>query len=184
MNKLLLVIDPQYDFISGTLAVPGAKEAMDALASFIREHDGDYVKKVITSDWHPYDHCSFTDYGGPWPRHCVQDTNGAAPYFDITTALYETVGEVVALYKGDHSDREEYSIFQSQSSGRILEGIIEDGMDLVEVCGIAGDVCVLNTLKDALTKYKPELFKVLQEFCPSLDGGRALSEFVSQNLNT
>lgn len=32
MNKILLIVDPQIDFISGSLAVEGAKEKMDALA--------------------------------------------------------------------------------------------------------------------------------------------------------
>ena len=31
MDKILLIVDPQVDFISGSLAVEGAKEKMDAL---------------------------------------------------------------------------------------------------------------------------------------------------------
>ena len=31
-NSMLLVVDPQLDFISGSLPVPGAAEAMDRLA--------------------------------------------------------------------------------------------------------------------------------------------------------
>ena len=33
MKRLLLIIDPQNDFISGTLPVPGAAEKMEALAN-------------------------------------------------------------------------------------------------------------------------------------------------------
>ena len=83
MNKMLLVVDPQMDFISGTLAVDKAKEKMLELARYVREKDGDYRLKVVTMDWHPYSHCSFQDNGGQWPRHCVQNTVGAAffPHF-------------------------------------------------------------------------------------------------------
>ena len=45
MDKILLIVDPQVDFISGSLAVEGAKEKMDALASALQngEIDCDYV---------------------------------------------------------------------------------------------------------------------------------------------
>ena len=38
---------------------------------------GDYDLVVATRDWHPPDHGSFTEQGGIWPVHCVQDTDGA-----------------------------------------------------------------------------------------------------------
>lgn len=78
MKRLLLIVDPQVDFIAGTLPVPGAEEAMDRLAEYIYESDGRYAHKIVTADRHPYDHCSFDGHGGPWPRHCVHDTVGAA----------------------------------------------------------------------------------------------------------
>lgn len=37
MKKLLLIVDPQIDFITGTLPVAGAAEAMDALAKYVKE---------------------------------------------------------------------------------------------------------------------------------------------------
>ena len=78
MKKMLLIVDPQVDFITGTLPVPGAAKAMDALAEYVRAHGEDYSVKVVTSDWHPYHHSSFVPEGGQWPRHCVQHSAGAA----------------------------------------------------------------------------------------------------------
>ena len=64
MNKMLLIVDPQIDFISGTLPVPQAAPKMDALADYVREKAHEYKLKVLTADWHPYDHCSFKENGG------------------------------------------------------------------------------------------------------------------------
>ena len=64
MNKLLLIVDPQIDFITGSLPVPGAADAMDKLAEYININDGSYIYKVVTTDWHPYFHCSFIANGG------------------------------------------------------------------------------------------------------------------------
>ena len=50
----------------------------------------------------------------------------------------------------------------------------------IDICGIAGDVCVLNTLKDGIVLYGKEMFNVLEEFSPSLDGGKALKQAMTQ----
>ena len=51
-----MIVDPQIDFISGSLKVEGAKEKMDALADYILRTDGEYICKLITMDQHPYRH--------------------------------------------------------------------------------------------------------------------------------
>ena len=43
-----MIVDPQIDFISGSLKVEGAKEKMDALADYILRTDGEYICKLIT----------------------------------------------------------------------------------------------------------------------------------------
>lgn len=43
MKNILLIVDPQNDFITGSLAVEGAKERMMKLASYIEQHNYDYV---------------------------------------------------------------------------------------------------------------------------------------------
>ena len=44
MDKILLIVDPQVDFISGSLAVEGAKEKMDASAL---QNGGDKLVELI-----------------------------------------------------------------------------------------------------------------------------------------
>lgn len=56
---MLLIVDPKVDFINGSLPVRGGAEAMDALASYAKEHGNEYMVKIVTSDWHPYHHSSF-----------------------------------------------------------------------------------------------------------------------------
>lgn len=75
-QKMLLIVDPQIDFITGSLQVPGAAEAMTSLAAYVRNHDEDYAVRIVTSDWHPYRHCSFQHEGGQWPTHCVTLSRG------------------------------------------------------------------------------------------------------------
>lgn len=179
-TSVLLVVDPQIDFISGTLPVPGAAQAMDALAEHVRSlGKKDYFRIIVTSDYHSHRHCSFEPNGGPWPVHCLQHSAGAAIYQPLLEALYASELKFEVLYKGVLDDKEEYSIMQNAISGDYLSSLIESGeIQSIDVCGLAGDVCVLNTAKDLQALMHGGL-RVLEEYSPSLDGGKALSEFVS-----
>lgn len=179
MKKMLLIVDPQVDFISGSLPVPGAAVAMDALAEYVRAHGEEYSVKVVTSDWHPYHHNSFADESGQWPRHCVQHSTGAALWESLLVALNESTDGFQMLYKGDTINREEYSILQNKRSARLLlELLVDHHINQIDVCGLAGDVCVLNTCKDLKAMIGERRLHVLRELAPSLDGGKALNEFV------
>lgn len=174
----LLVVDPQIDFITGSLPVPGAREAMDALAHEIGGRD--YAVKIVTLDFHPWAHSSFTRNGGDWPAHCVQWTPGAAVWPALQSALHESPGPVHYLIKGDAEEREEYSIFQNPASRQSLLAILDAAhIDSLDICGLAGDVCVLNTLRDGQEILGPGYFNVLRERSPSLDGGVKLRQFLT-----
>ena len=180
MKKILLIVDAQYDFINGSLPVGGAEERMNALADFVHQHDGDYDLKIATADWHPRSHCSFAENGGTWPVHCVQFTHGASIFQPLFDALYATKGDVLILTKGTLSDREEYSIMGNDKSRKVLQRLFKKkkGVEQIDVCGIAGDICVRQTLIDCFDEFGREKFRVLTDFCPSLDGGKALTELL------
>ena len=185
-RKMLIVVDPQIDFISGSLPVPGAAEAMNQLADYVKANGDDYALMVVTNDWHPYDHCSFAPNGGPWPVHCVQNSEGAATYWPLLEALYQSETETLFLQKGDLRHREEYSIVQNTGAREFFENTLDNSLladadcqyQYVDVCGIAGDVCVLNTLRDLLPIVGADRLRVLTRFAPSLDGGKALQAFI------
>ena len=173
-TKALLLVDCQYDFINGSLAVPQAEEKMEALAHYIDEHGGDYKVIIATADWHPDTHCSFKQNGGEWPTHCLKHSHGAAIYTPILEAVIKHQSPIV-LTKGTDEAREEYSIFKNITSAEALNAWIDkDVVEQVDVCGIAGDICVLNTVKDGLRNFPSMNFNVLIDFTPSLDGGKAL----------
>lgn len=182
MNKLLLIIDPQIDFITGSLPVPGAAEAMDALASFIADHGGDYRDIAVTADCHPFNHCSFRSQDGPWPVHCVSDSVGAAIWQPIMDALSCYGDRVIILHKGECPSTEEYSIFKNKrSADRLRELITSHGLEQIDICGLAGDVCVADTIADGLKELPDVRVNVLRRFTPSIDGGERLDSLINQN---
>lgn len=181
-RRLLLIVDPQVDFITGSLKVKGAEKAMDALAEFIRNNPWRYSAIVITGDKHPYGHISFLDWGGEWPRHCVADTVGAA-FWPPLVEVANTAGaaSVHTIHKGCSHERDEYSALQSRHNREIFAKVLrQSGATIVDICGLAGDVCVLSTLRDGLEYFPDTEFCILPQFSPSIDGGEALESFIKE----
>ena len=179
MGKILLIVDPQVDFVNGSLPVTGAAEAMDALAAYVKEHGNEYVARLVTADWHPYHHCSFADEGGLWPRHCVQHSVGAAIWQTLLVALNELQGGFTLLYKGNNIAKEEYSIMQNEESASVICRLVEAlKIEQLDVCGLAGNICVLDTAKDLKKMLGNTKLNILENYSPSLDDGSMLKDFI------
>ena len=141
MSRALVIVDFQNDFTpGGALAVPEGDTIaakLNALAA-----SGDYDLVVATRDWHPADHSSFAEQGGPWPVHCVAGTQGAQLHADLDRSRID-----ITVDKGQDVKTDGYSGF----AGTDLEALLrERGITQVTVVGLATDYCVKNTALDAL----------------------------------
>ena len=141
MAQALLIVDYQNDFNpGGALAVAGG----DEIAGRINElaASGDYDAVVATRDWHPADHGSFSERGGPWPVHCVQGTPGAELHPALDRARVDVVVD-----KGTDPSTEGYSGFEGTNLGELLR---ERGITQLTIVGLATDYCVKHTALDAV----------------------------------
>jgi nicotinamidase/pyrazinamidase len=141
-RRALLVIDVQNDFCpGGTLAVPHGDEVVPPLNKLINEflERGDPVYK--SRDWHPRGTKHFAEFGGTWPVHCVQNTEGAR----FHPALIDDP-RIKVISKG-LGDEDSYSAFDETD---LVEELREQGVGEVVVGGLATDYCVKNTALDAL----------------------------------
>ncbi len=182
IRRLLLIVDPQIDFISGSLVVPGADAAMKRIGDYLCENGARYSDVIITADWHPANHSSFAEHGGQWPAHCVQYSVGAAISDDVLQPAIKHCPTLLVMTKGDDTRVDEYSIFANPVSGKAIRDLMDEkGLEGIDICGIAGDVCVLNTAKDAVAIYGHEKVRVLEELCASLDDGTTLKNFIETN---
>src|SRR4051794_39525110 len=141
MSKALLIIDFQNDFCpGGALPVPDG----DAIAPRVNEllDSGEFDLVVATRDWHPADHASFAEQGGPWPPHCVQGSPGAELHDSLDRSRIDYVVDV-----GSGQQDEGYSGFEKSDLAAILR---RHDIDAVTVVGLATDYCVRATSLDAL----------------------------------
>jgi nicotinamidase/pyrazinamidase len=132
------VVDVQNDFCpGGALAVPEGDAVVEPINVMARE--APFV--VATRDWHPADHGSFAEQGGPWPVHCVSGTPGAELHPEIDPSQIDAIVD-----KGEAPDREGYSGFEDTGLAELLR---DHGVDAVDVAGLALDYCVKATALDA-----------------------------------
>lgn len=142
-DDALLIVDVQNDFLpGGSLAVTDG----DAIIPVVNEYAALFAEKNLpifaSRDYHPADHISFKDQGGPWPPHCIAGTKGAE--FPAELILPDTV-RIVS--KATSRGKDIYSALE----GTPLDKELADaGIARVFVCGLATDYCVLASARDLI----------------------------------
>lgn len=161
--KTLVIIDVQNDFIpGGSLAIANGEKIIPVINQLQEKFD----LIIATQDWHPQNHLSFASNHSNkkpfekavvqgmeetlWPDHCVQGTRGAEFHPELQT------NSIAAIFrKGMEPKVDSYSGFYDNhhkiSTG--LSGYLkEKGVTKVHFCGLAADICVYFTIKDAISE--------------------------------
>ena len=175
-SDALLVIDMQYDFLpGGSLGVPEGDQVLAPVNEAMARFAALGLPVYASRDWHPENHCSFAERGGPWPPHCVAETRGAA--FSEELAL---PADTVIISKADSADADAYSAFNGTA---LAEHLRQHGVSRVFVCGLATDYCVLNTVLDGIDAGFEVLIALeatrAVEVAPG-DGDRAIARMLSR----
>ncbi len=189
-NRLLIIVDPQIDFTTGSLATVKGPAAMDYLAKAL--NDGawkNYSWIIVTQDAHPTNHCSFVEQGGVFPPHCVQGTEGMNVYPSLQAELNKLTAngsnqQIHFMQKGDLADKEEFSIFQNGRSGAKLRAVIEERehFEGIDICGIATDYCVYETAKDLIAFYPAKQVRIVTNCLAAVDDNDTkLADLMKEN---
>jgi len=151
-TDVLVVVDVQNDFVTGSLATPGS----EAIVPVINRLGRLFTHVIVTQDWHPPGHVSFAsahpgthpgdfvevDYGAQkvFKDHCVIDTPGADLHPDIDLPNTELV-----VRKGFRRDIDSYSAFveNDRKTTTGLAALLKArGLKRVFLCGLALYGCV------------------------------------------
>jgi nicotinamidase/pyrazinamidase len=137
-SDALLIVDVQRDFCSGGgLSITGADEIIPTINDLIKEAIEAKALVVASRDWHPPHHSSFHGFGGIWPRHCVQGSDGAKFH-----AALRLPGDALMVSKGQTVGKDQYSAFDATG---LADELRRRGVKRILICGLARDVCVRAT---------------------------------------
>ncbi len=130
MNKLLIVVDMQNDFINGSLGTKEAQAIVPNVSEKIKEYTtrGDSI--IFTRDTHFSDYLD-TQEGKKLPvAHCIKDTHGwqIADELKIDNALFV--------------DKNTFGWEHWRSTFKEYFGMVQ--FDSIELVGLCTDICVVS----------------------------------------
>lgn len=130
-RKILVVIDMQNDFVTGTLGTPEAAALVPELASFARDYAGEVV---YTMDTHGADYTK-TQEGKHLPVvHCLRGSQG-----------WRLVPELDTLQRATKAPVFEKDTFGSPELAAWLHDQNErEPIACIELCGVCTDICVVS----------------------------------------
>lgn len=152
MRKLLVIVDMQNDFITGSLSTPGALRLVLKICDLIEEWDGDIA---ITYDTHDSNYLN-TMEGNYLPiPHCIKGTWGWRLNKQIEDTLFEK-----RLIKNFFVFKIEKDTFGS------LELALKDHTyDSITLVGVCTDICVVANAIVLKTVRPNTVIKVLADYC-------------------
>jgi nicotinamidase/pyrazinamidase len=117
-----------------------------SLNGYIADALADGSPVYASRDWHPAVTRHFKPYGGEWPPHCIQHTEGAGFHPDLRLPA-----TAVIISKGQDPGKPGYSAFEGRTTdGRALvDDLRARGVDRLLVGGLATDYCVRQSVLDA-----------------------------------
>ncbi len=126
MNKLLIVVDMQNDFITGSLGTAEAEQILPDVREKIKEYRENGGTILFTRDTH-YENYLTTQEGRNLPvEHCIEGTAGHQIEESLLTEGCE--------------------IFDKPSFGslELAEKAAVGRYDEIELCGLCTDICVVS----------------------------------------
>ena len=129
MKRILLVIDYQNDFVSGSLGFEGAEKLESKIAEKIKEYRSSNDDIAFTFDTH-YENYLQTQEGKNLPiSHCIKDTFG--------WRLYGSINDLIS----DNDKCFEKITFGSLELANYLK---DKNYDIIELVGLVSNICVVS----------------------------------------
>jgi nicotinamidase-related amidase len=133
MNKLLVVVDMQNDFIAGVLGTKEAEQIVEAVVNKLKlyEENGDSI--IFTRDTHAKEYLE-TQEGRNLPvKHCVKGTKG----WEINQSIEKACE--ISKYKS----YEKVTFGSSELAKDIMNGVYQN-INEIELVGLCTDICVIS----------------------------------------
>lgn len=141
MKKILVVVDMQNDFISGSLGSDEAEGIVDKVAEKIKSYDKENI--YLTRDTHTEDYLG-TNEGKHLPViHCVKESKG----WQINKKIEEASEGAVIVDKPTFGSIELANMIKEKCNKDAVE---------IEIVGVCTDICVISNAL-ILKAFMPEV---------------------------
>lgn len=125
MNKVLIVVDLQNDFVTGPLGTKEAINIVPKVEDYVNKCAGDFYHIIFTKDSHN-EFYPFSIEGQCVPEHCIYHTKGYEIVDDMNEGRFFDV-----LHKGTFGYLKWDEAFFNAP-------------DIIEIVGVCTDICVIS----------------------------------------
>ena len=154
MQRLLVVVDYQNDFIDGALGFDGADLIAPRIAELINEFNARHDTVVFTFDTHDADYLNTTEGKYLPVPHCIKGSDG--------WKLYPKIAELLGSSKVFEKPG-----FGSKDLGHYIE---QNHFDEIYLCGLVSDICVFSNAIIAKSSASPYCkIKIVRDATSSFD---------------
>lgn len=162
MKKLLVVVDMQNDFITGSLGNKDCEAIVPNVAKKIRDAVADDYDVVFTMDTHNQDYLK-TQEGQKLPvQHCIDGSNGWFLELSIENELHKAI--LGSEFEGTIYDSD--ACFRKSTFGCVDLGafVKYNHYDVVTLVGVCTDICVISNAM-LIKAFAPEVDIEVDSFC-------------------
>lgn len=146
MKNALIIIDMQYDFCDGG---PLAHYNSLEIIPIINRIRDQYDFTIFVGDKHPPNHSSFTSYGGLYPPHCIENTNGSKIHSDLIIRQNDLM-----IFKGTLQKYDSMSAFYDAEGiskyTKLKNFLNTNNIDNLFFCGNSMENTIFSTIIDAI----------------------------------
>lgn len=155
MKKILIVVDMQYDFITGPLGNKECEASVPQVVKVINE--GNYDQIIMTRDTHQPNYLETREGKNLPVVHCIENTPG-----------WEIVDEVKAAVEA--SGCLDVKVINKPSFGSTLLGdLLLDSYNKddihIDFCGVCTGICVISNAMIAKAKCPEAEISVIEKAC-------------------
>ena len=158
------------------MAVPEGDQVIPVMNDYIDRFIKRQLPVFATRDWHPTNHCSFIQQGGPWPEHCIAGSKGA----EFSADLHLPATVPILFPQELRLNRTAIQVLKTRHSSKQLDNA---GVHVCSSADLATDYCVLNTVRDALN-YHYEVLLLTDAIravnVQQQDGENAINEMIQK----
>lgn len=136
MNKIIIVVDMQNDFVTGSLGFNGAVAVKQKLAEYLESVKDMPFHILATRDTHNDDYLETLEGQNLRIKHCIRGTAG-----------HDIVDELKPFIKDENVfDKETFMAVRSLLPQKIRTIIMEEPIDEIIITGLVTSICVLNNV--------------------------------------
>ena len=159
MNKILVVIDYQKDFVDGKLGFKKAETLEEGIYNKVKTYLSEGNKVVFTYDTHHDDYLKTREGINLPVEHCVKGTEGHE--------LYGRLKEFVGIENTYHYNKEAFGI----APKNMLDLAEKIGTDIeeIEMLGVVTNMCVISNAVTFQSQYTNAVITVDASLCASFD---------------